>query len=66
MISTRYFDSASLDSTQARAGGLPGDTHASHTEFISAKSAILDSHTFAESGFVVSLPAPASSESMVT
>ena len=37
MISTRYSGSASPAWTVARAGVLPGDTHASHTAFISAK-----------------------------
>ena len=37
MISTRYCGAASLASTVARAGVLPGDTQASHTAFISAK-----------------------------
>ena len=37
MISTRYSGAASPASTVARAGVLPGDTHLSHTAFISAK-----------------------------
>jgi hypothetical protein len=37
MISTVFFGAASLASTVARAGVLPGDTQASHTAFISAK-----------------------------
>ena len=37
MISTRYWGEASLASTVARAGVLPGDTQLSHTAFISAK-----------------------------
>ncbi|SHN72047.1 hypothetical protein SAMN05444170_2180 [Bradyrhizobium erythrophlei] len=35
MISTLYFAAASLTSTVARAGVLPGETQASHTAFIS-------------------------------
>ncbi len=35
MISTLYCGAASLASTVARAGVLPGDTQASHTAFIS-------------------------------
>jgi hypothetical protein len=38
MISTRYCGAASLASTVARAGVLPGDTHASQAAFISAKA----------------------------
>ena len=37
MISTVYCGAASLASTVARAGVLPGDTQASHTAFISPK-----------------------------
>src|SRR4051794_31595892 len=37
MISTPYFGDASLASTVARAGVLPGETQPSHTAFISAK-----------------------------
>lgn len=35
-ISTMYLGAASFDSTQARAGGWPGTTHLSQTEFISS------------------------------
>src|SRR6516225_4115396 len=37
MISTLYLAAASLTSTVARAGVLPGETQASHTPFISGK-----------------------------
>ena len=42
MISTRYFGLARRASTVARAGVFPGDTHASHTAFISSKVRMSD------------------------
>ena len=43
---------------------LPGETHASHTEFISAKVDTLTSQMFADKIFDLSVPAAASSESI--
>jgi hypothetical protein len=57
MISTLYSGEASPASTVARAGVLPGDTHASHTAFISAKFAMSVIQILAERIFVLSVPA---------
>src|SRR5262249_7658230 len=50
---------ASLLSTQARAGALPGVTHSSHTAFIWSKVEMSDSHTLADNNLDLSVPASA-------
>src|SRR5690242_11991016 len=59
MISTLLSGVASLASTVARAGVLPGDTQASQTAFISAKVRISASQILAVSSFDLSVPASA-------
>src|SRR6516165_5196929 len=59
MISTLWSDDASLASTVARAGVLPGDTQASQIAFISAKFAISVIQILAESSLVLLVPAAA-------
>src|SRR5215468_6651307 len=59
MISTLYCGAASLASTVARAGVLPGDTQASHTAFISAKFAMSVIQMLAASSLVLLVPAAA-------
>src|ERR1700685_3013307 len=57
MISTVFLGAASLASTVARAGVLPGDTQASHTAFISANFAMSVIQILAESNLLLSVPA---------
>src|SRR4051812_2820146 len=64
MISTLYFGSASLDSTVARAGALPFETHSAQALFISAKVDMSESQMFAFRILVLSLPAWASVSSI--
>jgi hypothetical protein len=59
-ISTFHCGDASFASTQARAGVLPGATHASQTLFMSAKLAMSESQIVAESNLALSVPAPES------
>ena len=65
MISTLYCGEASLLSTQARHGVLPGATQASQTAFISSKVAMSESQMLALSSLDLSLPAWASRPSMI-
>src|SRR5687767_1157315 len=58
-ISTRYSGAASFDSTVARAGVLPGETHGSHAEFISANVDMLTSQMVADRILDLSVPAAA-------
>src|SRR5918997_2996693 len=64
-ISTLKAGVASLASTVARAGVLPGDTQASQTAFISWKVAMSVSQIFAMSSFDLSVPASARRLSMI-
>src|SRR5204863_8896285 len=56
MISTLYCGAASLASTVARAGVLPGDTQPSHTEFISCKVFMSVMQILARRSFDLSVP----------
>src|SRR5204863_8201071 len=56
MISTLYCGAASLASTVARAGVLPGDTQASHTAFISLKVFMSVIQILARRSFDLSVP----------
>jgi hypothetical protein len=51
MISTLNSGRASLLSTVARAGGMPGVTHSSHTAFIWSKVEMSVSHSLADYNF---------------
>src|SRR5437016_1490803 len=56
MISMFTPGAASFASTVARAGVLPGDTHASHTVFISDQVAMSVSQMLVRSSLLLSLP----------
>ncbi len=57
ITSTLNWGRASVDSTQARQGGLPGVTQASQTALNSLKVEMSVSQTWAESAFDLSVPA---------